>query len=210
MPVLADYFYHSNKRVDHRNPLLYLHDTGRSEADGADFLARLSSGRLGLFIRAPYPKRRGYTFIRQAEDRSLDSTEIENDVETFAVFLKKLPRMDALVNKQPILIGYGSGAIMASATLWQYPHLIAGAILLRPQLPSFEKPVRQNGLPVLLLPGLRDSQRDPDTASELAYRLTEAGAKVTYQPIDATHEEASDRSDLIQVRSWLDRHFPSD
>jgi phospholipase/carboxylesterase len=209
MPTLASYFYHGNNQACNGHPIVHLHGSGRSEADGADFMARLASGRMGIFVRAPHPFKRGYTFIRRNDDRSLDQDDIAEDARSFAQFLEQFPATHPSPMPKPVLAGYSSGAIMAAATLWNRPELIAGAILLRPQSPYELAPVPLSGLPILIISGIRDERRAPHDASLLEDQLRIASARVTHLTVNAGHAEAADGSDLLFVRNWLQDTFPA-
>ncbi|SNY94030.1 phospholipase/carboxylesterase [Cohaesibacter sp. ES.047] len=204
----ADSFYHNtNMRSANGHPLIFLHGSGRSETDGADFLARLSLRVAGIFIRGHHSQRRGYSFIRRNEDFSLDYDEIARDAGDLADFIRDLKHRNPDWAKPPVLIGYSSGAIMAAAILWQRPSLIAGAALLRPQSPSMVRPEPLNGLPVLILSGLWDERRDADASAHLEVQLEQARAKVTHITLRTGHGEAEDGSDYTATKNWLKETF---
>ena len=203
-----NYFYQTNHIQSDKTPLIYLHGSARSEADGADFIARLAMGRTGLFLRGPYSQGRGYTFIRRNDNRSLNYEEIAADAKDLAAFLASPHMVDALDGKPPILIGYSSGAIIAAAMLWQNPSTAAGAVLLRPQSPSLQSPAPVGGLPILILSGLTDERRDPEAADKLEDQFQSAKARVTHVRLQTGHGEAMDGSDLTYTRNWIEESFP--
>ncbi|WP_316861804.1 alpha/beta hydrolase [uncultured Cohaesibacter sp.] len=204
MPILADYYYQTNGHKSDGHPIIYLHGSGRSETDGADFLARLGLRCSACLVRGPYSQRPGYGFVQRNEDHTLDHGQIRKDAAEFSHFLVEFAKHASHTSKAPILIGYSSGAIMAAATLWNKPSLIAGAVLLRPQSPSLESPSPLVGLPILLLSGLWDERREPQDASDLEIQLQQAGARVTHLTVKAGHAEAEDNSDSTYTRHWLE------
>ena len=205
MPTIGAYYFETNRKPHDAHPLLFLHGSARTETDGAEFVARLSTGRLGIFLRGPHQLRRGYSFVLREDDFSLNYQEITTDALALAAFLPEITQQSR--TKPPIVIGYSSGAIMTAALLWHNPDLVAGAVLLRPQPPSLDPPVALKGLPILLLPGAWDERRDPEDANIMEYKLKEAGARVTHLTVQSDHGEAPDGSDLRFTRNWLEENF---
>ncbi|WP_319530312.1 alpha/beta hydrolase [uncultured Cohaesibacter sp.] len=203
----VSFYYHTNKRSVSGHPLVFLHGSGRTESDSADFLAQLSLHTEAVFIRGQHSQTPGYTFVRRNDDLSLDYDEIAGDAKDLAGFLVHLTLQNPNWQKPPVLIGYSSGAIMAAAILWHYRDLIAGAVLLRPQSPSMERPAPLKGLPVLMLSGLWDERRDADASLHLEIQLEQARAKVTHVTLRTGHGEAEDGSDFSVTKRWLEETF---
>lgn len=213
MPVLSSYFYHTNYKMSNEHPIVFLHGSGRTEADGAEFMSLLGSGRRGIFPRAPYPCRRGYSFVMRKEDGSLDYEEIRQDGLALARFLEELGRIEPAGQKAPILVGHSSGAIMATSILWQRPELIAGAVLLRPQAGSFDRPKAQKRKPVMILSGKWpekwDERRTPSDAIDIEVPLSDAGGRVVVKHLDSDHNHAQNGEDFFHITNWLKRYFPT-
>jgi predicted esterase len=102
--------------------------------------------------------------------------------------------------------GYSTGANLAAEILLHNPGLLAGAVLLRPDIVS-----RPAVLPllesknVLVVAATRDTTHPPDTAVTTARLLAEAGAGVDFSEHDTDHGLTP--HDFALTQSWLTEVF---
>jgi phospholipase/carboxylesterase len=143
----------------------------------------------------------GFTFFRRNADFSIPEESLlglaRDSLEPGGV--ASLPP-----GEPPLLVGYSSGAIYATALLAVAPQCFAGAILLRPQVirDDFIFPPLPS-LPVLILSGLHDARRQPHHAPRLANQLEAAGAVVTHHVLDVGHAIDPGGLDMRLARTWL-------
>ncbi len=90
-----------------------------------------------------------------------------------------------------VALGYSDGASMAAALLLLYPHLLAGAVLLRGTLPvEPEALLPIASTPVLILAGQHDVVVPTQATERLAQTLSYAGAQVEVRWGNVGHELA--------------------
>ena len=108
----------------------------------------------------------------------------------------------------PIALGYSNGANIAAAMLLLRPSELAGAILLRAMLPlAHPKPVKLDGVPVLIVSGARDPIIRPASAAKLASLLERYGAEVERRVVPAGHELS--QADVTLAQSWWNKREPN-
>jgi phospholipase/carboxylesterase len=86
----------------------------------------------------------------------------------------------------PIPLGYSNGANIAAAMLLLRPSELAGATLLRAMPPlANPRPVKLEGVPVLIVSGARDPIIQPESVAKLASLLERYGAAVEHRVLPA-------------------------
>jgi phospholipase/carboxylesterase len=84
------------------------------------------------------------------------------------------------------------------------PSELAGAILLRAMPPlAHPRPVKLNGVPVLIVSGARDPIIRPEAAAKLASLLERYGAAVEHRVLPAGHELS--QADVTLAQSWWNK-----
>ncbi len=194
-------------------PLLFLHGSARPAdawiEDWQAFTRALGTDRPSIFLRGHHLQPDGYSFVRRTSNHSLNPEEIVSDSVDCVTFLTTALPATEKGSRQPILVGYSSGAIFATALICQMPDLFGGAILLRPQSPfAKQQPIDPFALsrkPILLLSGNRDSRRSPSDGSALAQNLRNRGAIVTHYDLDTDHNWEQNGQDATLAKAWLDQ-----
>jgi phospholipase/carboxylesterase len=181
--------------------LLALHGSGRDETDLADFCHQLAPQARFIAPRGPFAQAGGYTFFRRRPDHSIDAVGV---LDRATEWMSQEAASHFPSSGEIIVVGYSSGAIFAEALLSIVPERFAGAILMRPEplSPSFSFP-EMLAKPILIVAGQYDERRRPRDAAILAEQLSNAGALVSLNVIQADHGWAGGNADLTLARSWL-------
>ncbi|KAA6430876.1 esterase [Agrococcus sediminis] len=184
-----------------RRPWLLLHGTDGSEADLVPLAHRLAPGAGTIAVRGAVRTTGGFAHFRRRPDRTIDEDDLLARAETLSALVSDAVTAHGF-RREPIVLGYSNGAIMAAAIIALRPELLGAAILLRPLAPfgSGELP-RVPGLPVLLVEAADDARRRPDDAERVSRRLGDAGADVVHRRLRTGHALAED--DRIAIAAWL-------
>lgn len=164
--------------------LLLLH--GRGEEEGSLLpLARTLHPMAHLLSPQGQSLEEGVPrFFRQHREGVLDLEDLK--AKGLATLGVEAPGHHAFL-RPLVALGYSNGANMALGLLFHHPHLLDGAILLRPMEP-FGKPYPPlEGRPVPFLLGAQDLLVPPGTAEVLGERLEWARARAEGHLLLAGH-----------------------
>jgi predicted esterase len=105
-----------------------------------------------------------------------------------------------------VALGLSNGANIAAALLLLHPHVLAGAVLLRPMVPLIPPELPNlSGKPVLISAGQHDPIVSAANTLHLANLLQSAGAEVTLKRQPLGHNLAE--PDLQASAHWLSEHL---
>jgi len=181
--------------------MVMLHGSGGDERDLVPLAAELAPGAPALAVRGTVEIDGGYAFFHRNSDRSIDEADVTARIPALAEFIEAACA-DRNLTRNPVIVGFSNGAIMAAALLMARPASFFAGILLRPLSPfSRDLPAIFNSLPVLVIDGEKDSRRSPGDGARLAERLKRAGAAVTHRLLPVGH--AITGTDKQIARDWL-------
>lgn len=181
-------------------PLLLLHGTGGDESSMMPLAGMLAPGRDVIAPRGPVIENGMPRFFRRFAEGVFDLDDVRRraaDLGSFIASARALYRFGA-----PLAVGYSNGANIAAALLLTQADCLAGAVLFRAMetLPGpAAAPLPRT--PVLLLSGRSDPIVPVSTAQRLAGQLTEAGAALHHEWLDAGHGLVE--RDIAAARAWL-------
>jgi phospholipase/carboxylesterase len=145
-------------------------------------------------------------FFRRLAEGVFDEDDVRRRANELADFATNARARYGIAS--PIALGYSNGANIAAAMLLLRPSELAGAILLRAMPPlAHPRPVKLNGVPVLIVSGARDPIIRPEAAAELASFLERYGAAVEHRVLPAGHELA--QADVTLAQSWWNKQAAS-
>ncbi len=187
--------------------LLLLHGTGGDENNllplGSDLLpgAALLSPR-GRVLENGMPR-----FFRRSSEGVFDRDDLEEQTRELAKFVTEASKTYRFDAKRVVAVGYSNGANIASSILLLHPHLLAGAVLLRPMgIPlELQKIPDLEGRGILIESGTNDPIIPRKLPQELAELLEKANAEVSLHWQHADHSVA--REELEVAREWLSGRF---
>lgn len=183
----------------HHSPVVLLHGSGQDETFLAALGRAVAPDRPLLCVRGRVPWEGGFAFFRRNPDRTLDTADMQQQCIAFCSLLAAL---HGRFGRQPILLGFSNGAIMAAASILREPGLTAAAVLLRPLSPAARSDFPPlPGYPVLLVGGEADTRRYPTDLPELACQFRHAGARTDTYVLPAGHGPT--KLDENVVRPWL-------
>jgi phospholipase/carboxylesterase len=183
-----------------RPPLLLLHGTGGDENDLVPFGERLAPGAALLSPRGKVSERGAARFFRRLAEGVFDLEDLAARTRELAEFILRACKTYRLA--KPIAFGFSNGANIAASLLLTRPDVVAGAVLLRVMTP-FEPKVLPDltGIPVLILSGAADPLGEPENRDKLAAMLSNAGAEVTHEIVQAGHNLSA--RDIATAERWL-------
>ena len=185
-----------------RPPLLLLHGTGGDENDLLPLGRAVSPGSALLSPRGKVLEHGMPRFFRRLAEGVFDLDDLKARTVELAAFIRRARASYEL--PAPIALGFSNGANIAASLLLSEPDTLGGAILLRVRVP-FEPDRRLDlaGKPVLMISGAVDQMTPAASSERLAALLTESGAKLTHQTLDAGHNLT--QNDLAIAAKWLEQ-----
>ncbi len=155
--------------------------------------------------RAPFPSAGGFSWYAATQESFMAG------LATLEKFIDAAMRYYPSDPAQLALLGFSQGTIMnfAYALRAPRPRPIAGIAALSgfiARLNEIEIPA-QNGLPVLMLHGIRDERVPVKWAQSARDRLRQAGASVTYEESDTGHKVSA--SGMRLLSHWLASLLPA-
>jgi len=194
------------KGLPEERPLLLLHGTGGDENDLIP-LARIIAPTASLLSPRGKVLENGMPrFFRRLAEGVFDEDDVRRRANELADFVTNARSQYGITS--PIALGYSNGANIAAAMLLLRPSELAGAILLRAMLPlAHPKPVKLDGVPVLIVSGARDPIIRPESAAKLASLLERYGAAVEHRVLPAGHELS--QADVTLAQSWWNKKAPN-
>lgn len=178
--------------------LLVLHGTGGDERQLLPLAAEIAPGHAVLGVRGKVLENGMPRFFRRTSMFSYDVEDIRVRTDELADWLEA----DGRSGGPLVALGYSNGANLAAAMLLLRPEVLAGAILLRANLPLEPKQGPSlAGLPVILINGAGDPYSRPGDAERLVELLEAGGAKVEVHQQPAGHE--LNRFDVDASARWF-------
>ncbi len=190
-----------------RVTLLLLHGTGGDENDMLPLGRELLPGAAFLSPRGKVLENGMPRFFRRIAEGVFDRDDLERQSHNLARFVTDASKAYGFDLSKVVAVGYSNGANIACSTILLHPHLLAGAVLLRPmgvplelqEIPSL------GGTRILIESGTKDPIIDRRLPQELAELLQKAHAEVTLHWQDANHSLAGEELDF--AREWLSSRF---
>jgi predicted esterase len=193
--------YLPSNNGDDSATLLLLHGTGGNEDDLIPLGQRLAPDANTLSLRGNVLENGMPRFFRRIAEGVLDFEDLKFRTAELAEFLDKAAKSYQFDLEKIVAFGYSNGANIAESLLWNYPQLLAGAILIRPMMAikSHVVPDLAN-MPVFISGGRYDRINPPGDIERVAEILGAAGPIVKMAMQDAGHEMT--REELSQMAEW--------
>lgn len=179
--------------------LLLLHGTGGDEHQLLPIAGAIAPGHATLGIRGRVSENGAARFFRRRSMLEYDVDDIRLRVGELADWLVATDRVGV---GGLVVLGYSNGANLGAAMLLLRPEVVAGAILLRCNLPlePAERP-SLDGRRVLVLNGASDPYSRPGDAERLDERLRNGGAKTELHIAESGHELT--KLDIEVAKGWF-------
>ncbi len=169
--------------------LLLLHGTGGDETSLLPLAADVAPGTALLSPQGKTMIEDMRRFFPMGANGEIDRDELQYQTAEVAEFLQEAAHTYGFDPARVAALGYSNGAAMAASLLLLRPHLLMGAVILRPVLPPAPPRLPDlSGRPVLIAGGRHDDLAAPQDAERLAEVLRSAGARVTLHMEDAGHK----------------------
>lgn len=182
--------------------LLLLHGTGGLETDLLPLGSQLAPGAAMLSPRGKVLENAMPRFFRRLAQGIFDLRDLRLRTHELADFVEAASRTYNFEPRRLIALGYSNGANIAASMLLLHPHLLAGAILLRPMLPFIPNSIPNlTGIPVLISAGRLDQLVDKEETERLLALLQETRATVTLHWQTTGHQLTQE--DIEAGREWL-------
>ena len=199
-------FIPSTQNSGNAPTLLLLHGTGGDENDLIS-VGKLFGDHVNLLsVRGKVSENGMNRFFRRLGMGVFDVPDLKLRTTELADFLKMAAQKSSFEITKIIALGYSNGANIAGSLLLMQPDLLAGAILLRPMIPFLPEPEwALPGTKILLNAGKTDNTMNPQEPANWADLLREAGASVTFNPLETGHNLT--RQDFDSAVSWFKNEF---
>lgn len=181
--------------------LLLLHGTGGNENDLLP-LGRAIAPRAALLSPRGQVLEHGMPrFFRRLAEGVFDHEDLVARTAQLAAFVQASAKQYAFDPQRVVAVGFSNGANIAAAMMLLHPHVLAGAILLRPMVPFVaEQMPSLAGRRVLVAAGRSDPIVPARQSEVLAEMLRGAGADVTLHWSPGAH--GLERADLAAATAW--------
>ena len=188
--------------------LLLLHGTGGDESDLIPLGQAVMPGAALLSPRGRVLENGMPRFFRRFGEGRFDEANLKDEALALANFVGAAAQTHHFDPVRVVALGFSNGANIAAALLLLHPHVLAGAVLLRPMVPLIP-PELPNlaGKPVLISAGQHDPIVPAANILHLANLLQSAGAEVTLKRQPLGHSLAE--PDLQASAYWLRDRFAS-
>jgi phospholipase/carboxylesterase len=202
----SGFIHRFEKGRPEERPLVLLHGTGGDENDLIPLARMITPTAPLLSPRGKVLENGKPRFFRRLAEGVFDEDDVRRRANELADFVTNARSQYGITS--PIALGYSNGANIAAAVLLLRPSELAGAILLRAMLPlAHPKPVKLDGVPVLIVSGARDPIIRPESAAKLASLLERYGAAVEHRVLPAGHELS--QADVTLAQSWWNKKAPN-
>jgi len=202
----SGFIHRFEKGRPEERPLVLLHGTGGDENDLIPLARMITPTAPLLSPRGKVLENGKPRFFRRLAEGVFDEDDVRRRANELADFVTNARSQYGIAS--PIALGYSNGANIAAAVLLLRPSELAGAILLRAMLPlTHPKPVKLDGVPVLIVSGARDPIIRPESAAKLASLLERYGAAVEHRVLPAGHELS--QADVTLAQSWWNKKAPN-
>lgn len=198
-------FVHVFKRGTIDTTLLLLHGTGGDERDLLPLAEILLPAASVLSPRGQVLENGMPRFFRRLAEGVFDEDDLRRRAADLALFIASAADRHHFDPNRVIAVGFSNGANIASAVLLLHPGALAGAIVIRGQVPVVPDPLPAlQGAVVLISNGRSDPLVSAEETERLAALLRGAGADVTLAWQPGGHQLT--QSDLETARAWLGSH----
>jgi predicted esterase len=198
-------FVHVFTRGTSPTTLLLLHGTGGDERDLLPLADMLLPDASVLSPRGQVLENGMPRFFRRLSEGVFDEADLRRRAGDLARFVESAASRRGFDAANVIAIGFSNGANIASAVMLLHPGTLAGAIVIRGQVPLVPDPLPALvGTRVLISNGRSDPLVSPEETERLAALLREAGASVTLEWQPGGHQLT--QADLEAARAWLATH----
>lgn len=198
-------FVHVFKRGTIDTTLLLLHGTGGDERDLLPLAEMLLPAASVLSPRGQVLENGMPRFFRRLAEGVFDEDDLRRRAADLALFIASAADRHHFDPNRVIAVGFSNGANIASAVLLLHPGALAGAIVIRGQVPVVPDPLPAlQGAVVLISNGRSDPLVSAEETERLAALLRGAGADVTLAWQPGGHQLT--QSDLETARAWLGSH----
>ena len=199
---MTDHFIHRFEPGAKPAPaIVALHGTGGDENDLVPLARAIDPDAAILSPRGRVLENGMPRFFRRLAEGVFDLDDLRTQTAALARFIEDAAARHRLVPSGIVALGYSNGANIAASILLSHPHVLAGAVLLRPMVPFEPAHLPElSNKPILISAGRRDPIIQPALAERLAQLLEQSGARVTtlWQP--GGHALAP--GELEQVADW--------
>ena len=186
--------------------LLLLHGTGGDENDLIPLGQALLPDAPLLSPRGRVSENGMPRFFRRFGEGRFDEANLKEEAAALARFVGAAAQTYKFDPARVVALGFSNGANIAAALLLLHPHVLAGAILLRPMVPLIPADLPDLvGKPVLISAGQHDPIVPAANTLQLASLLQSAGAEVTLKRQPLGHNLA--QPDMQASAYWLSEHF---
>lgn len=169
--------------------LLLLHGTGADERDLLSLGAEMGPGAALLSPRGKSVEDGMNRFFRRPVMGVFELEDLKFRTHELADFVEAAATHYAFDPKKVIAVGYSNGANVAASMLLLRPHVLAGAVLLRPMVPLVpERLPSLEARPIWIGGGKRDTIIPPAQTAALSQLLKSAGAALTEHWSPGGHE----------------------
>jgi phospholipase/carboxylesterase len=183
--------------------LLLLHGTGGNETDLLDLGRSIAPNAALISPRGKVLERGMPRFFRRLAEGVFDEADLRQRTDELAKFIELACRAHKRDPQSLIAVGFSNGANIASATLFQHPAHLAGAILMRAMVPfQSQTPPPLNRKPVLMLSAENDPIVPVEETERLAELLASADADLTLQWSRTGHSLG--QVDIAAATRWLE------
>ena len=186
--------------------LLLLHGTGGDENDLVPLVPELLPGAGVLSPRGRVLENGMPRFFRRLAEGVFDLEDLRVRASELADFVLAAAAHYQFDAGRVVAVGFSNGANIASSLMLLRPGVLAGAVLLRAQVPIVPDPMpAQPGTRVLISNGRTDPLVSSAETERLAalLRSTQADVTIMWQPggHNLTH------GDLAAAHAWLQKNF---
>jgi phospholipase/carboxylesterase len=186
--------------------LLLLHGTGGDESDLLPLGQAVLPGAALLSPRGRVLENGMPRFFRRFGEGRFDEANLKEEALALANFVAAAAKTYAFDPARVVALGFSNGANIAASLLLLHPHVLAGAVLLRPMVPLIPPELPNLAdKPVLISAGQHDPIVPAANLLHLANLLQSAGAEVTVKRQPLGHNLAE--PDLQASAHWLREHF---
>ncbi len=182
--------------------LLLLHGTGGDEHDLIPLAEMLLPDASVLSPRGQVLENGMPRFFRRLAEGVFDEADLRQRAADLARFVASAAVRHGLDPRRVIAVGFSNGANIASAVMLLHPGTLAGAIVIRGQVPIVPDTLPDlTGTHVLIANGRSDPLVAPEETERLAKLLRSTGADVTVEWQPGGHQLT--QADIRAARAWL-------
>ena len=195
-------FIHVFKPGTNGTTLLMLHGTGGDEHDLLPLAEMLMPEAAVLSPRGQVLENGMPRFFRRLAEGVFDEDDLRRRAGDLAAFISSAAARHHFDARGVVAVGFSNGANIASAVMLLHPGTLAGAIVIRGQVPLVPDPLPSLvGTRVLISNGRSDPLVGPAETERLAALLRSAGADVALEWQPGGHQLT--QADIQSARAWL-------